>query len=122
MAIPTDARIFVTGASGYVGGRLLPRLERRGFAVRCMARRPEFLARRVGPGTEIVEGDVLHPESLAVALSDVHTAYYLIHSMGSADAAGLEAQDRLAAVNVGRAARNAGVQRIVYLGAPPTAS
>ena len=96
MPTPTDARILLTGASGYVRGRLLPRLERLGFAVRCMARKPEFLARRVRPGREIVEGDALHPESLAAALSDVHTAYYLIHSMGSADAAGFEAQDRQA--------------------------
>ena len=116
MLTPTNARILLTGASGYVGGRLLPRLERRGFAVRCLARRPKFLAHRVGPSTEIVGGDALNPESLAAALSGVHTAYYLIHSMGSADAAGFEAQDRLAAVNFGRAARHAGVRRIVYLG------
>ena len=108
--------VLLTGASGYVGGRLLPRLEERGFAVRCLARRPEFLARRVGKGTEVVEGDVLREETLAGALEGVHTAYYLVHSMGSADRAGFEAQDRRAAENFGRAARAAGVRRIVYLG------
>ncbi len=113
---PSQPRVLLTGASGYVGGRLLPRLERRGLRVRCLARRPQFLAPRVGPGTEIVEGDVLRPETLARALSEVHTAYYLIHSMGSSSREGFERQDRIAAENFGRAAREAGVERIVYLG------
>jgi uncharacterized protein YbjT (DUF2867 family) len=109
-------RILLTGASGYVGGRLLPRLEARGLAVRCLARRPEFLARRVGPGTQVVEGDALHVETLPAALEGVDSACYLIHSMGNAGSAGFEEQDRLAAENFGRAARAAGVHRIVYLG------
>ena len=108
--------MLLTGASGYVGGRLLPRLESRGLRVRCMARRPEFLARRVGEDTEIVEGDVLEEDTLAAALEDVHTAYYMVHSMGSAGPEGFEAEDRRAAENFARAAREAGVQRIVYLG------
>ena len=109
-------RVLLTGASGYVGGRLLPRLEERGFAVRCLARRPEFLARRVGPDTEVVEGDVLREETLADALEGVHTAYYLVHSMGSAGRADFEERDRQGADNFGRAARGAGVRRIIYLG------
>jgi uncharacterized protein YbjT (DUF2867 family) len=109
-------RILLTGASGYVGGRLLPRLEARGLAVRCLARRPEILARRVGPCTQVVEGDALRPETLAPALEGVEAAYYLIHSMDSAESVGFEAQDRLAAGNFGRAARAAGLRRIVYLG------
>jgi uncharacterized protein YbjT (DUF2867 family) len=108
--------VLLTGASGYVGGRLLPCLERRGLRVRCLARRPAFLARRVGPETEVVAGDALREETLAAALDGVHTAYYLIHSMGSSDAAGFEAQDRLAAANFARAAGKAGVRRIIYLG------
>jgi uncharacterized protein YbjT (DUF2867 family) len=84
--------------------------------VRCFARRPEFLADRVGPKTEVVEGDVLREESLAPALKDVHTAYYMIHSMGSASREGFEVQDRLGAENFARAALAAGVRRIVYLG------
>jgi uncharacterized protein YbjT (DUF2867 family) len=112
-----DERVFLTGATGYVGGRLLPRIEQRGVPVRCLARRPEFLADRVGPKTEVVEGDVLREESLHPALEDVHTAYYMVHSMGSASREGFEEQDRLGAQNFARAARAAGVRRIVYLGA-----
>jgi uncharacterized protein YbjT (DUF2867 family) len=109
-------RILVTGASGYVGGRLLARLEERGLELRCLARRPELLAGRVGPRTQVVAGDVLRPETLPAALEGVDTAYYLIHSMASSGGAGFEAQDRLAAQHFGRAAREAGLRRIVYLG------
>ena len=75
--------ILLTGASGYVGGRLRRALEAGGRPLRCMARRPEYLRSRVAPGTEVVAGDVLDPDSLASALRGVHTAYYLIHSMAS---------------------------------------
>ncbi len=111
-----EKRVLLTGASGYVGGRLLARLERRGLPVRCLARRPAFLADRVGPMTEVVEGDVLREETLRPALEGVHTAYYLIHSMGNASREDFEAQDRLGARNFARAALDAGVRRIVYLG------
>jgi uncharacterized protein YbjT (DUF2867 family) len=106
--------ILLTGASGYVGGRLLKALEDRGEAVRCMARRPEFLQRRTAQGTEVVGGDVLDPESLDAALCGADIAYYLVHSMGSAG--DFEEQDRVAAQNFARSARRAGVTRIVYLG------
>jgi uncharacterized protein YbjT (DUF2867 family) len=99
-----------------VGGRLLSRLEKRGLLVRCLARRPEFLANRVGTETEVVQGDVLREETLLTALKGVHTAYYLVHSMGSGSREGFEAQDRLGAQNFARAALAAGVRRIVYLG------
>jgi uncharacterized protein YbjT (DUF2867 family) len=108
--------VLLTGASGYVGGRLLPRLEKRGLLVRCLARRPEFLSARVGPTTEVVEGDVLREATLTAALEGVDTAYYMVHSMGSSDQEGFEAQDRLGAQNFARAASAAGVRRIVYLG------
>ena len=108
--------ILLTGASGYVGGRLLRLLEARDHAVRCLARRPDFLARRVGPQTQVIEGDVLQPETLPPALRGIDLAYYLIHSMGNAGDARFETQDRSAAENFGRAAREAGVRRIVYLG------
>ena len=113
---PRENRVLLTGASGYVGGRLLPRLEKRGIPVRCLARRPEFLKGRVGPTTEVVEGDVLREETLHAALQGVHTAYYLIHSMGSANHESFEVQDRLGAENFARAASAAGVRRIIYLG------
>jgi uncharacterized protein YbjT (DUF2867 family) len=114
MTTPAGDRILVTGATGYVGGRLVEALERDGFAVRCMARRPEYLAARVGAGTEVVAGDCLKPDTLRAALDGVATAFYLVHSMGSAG--DFEEEDRLAASNFGQAARAAGVRKIVYLG------
>ncbi len=109
-----DGTILITGATGYVGGRLLADFERRGTAVRALARHPEALRGRVAPTTEVVRGDVLDAASLAAAMAGVHTAYYLVHSMGAAaDFAGL---DREAARVFGAAARDAGVRRIVYLG------
>ncbi len=107
-------RILLTGATGYVGGRLLKALEASGCRVRCLARRPEFLSARVGPGTEVVQGDVLDSHSLVAAMSGIQTAYYLVHSMGSAGS--FEEQDRIAASNFGQSARQAGVTRIIYLG------
>jgi uncharacterized protein YbjT (DUF2867 family) len=108
-------RILLTGATGYVGGRLLPVLERAGIPVRCMARRPEFLVGRVGSATEIVRGDCLDPATLDPALRGVRTAYYLVHSLGTRSS--FEEHDRRAAHNFAAAARAAGVQRIVFLGA-----
>lgn len=107
-------RILVTGATGYVGGRLLRALAARGMAVRGLARRPEILRARVGPGIEVVGGDVLRPETLPAALAGIGTAYYMIHSMGSAEP--FEERDAVAAQQFGRAARAAGVRRIIYLG------
>jgi len=97
-----------------VGGRLLNALEERGETVRCMARTPQSLHSHDAATTEIVQGDVFDPGSLAGALEGVHTAYYMIHSMGSKDA--FEAKDREAAQNFAAAARAQGVRRIVYLG------
>jgi len=107
-------KILVTGATGYVGGRLLRALEDRGLQVRCLARKPAHLSSRVAAETEVVEGDVVSGAGLDEALSGVETAYYLIHSMGAAN--GFEAADRQAALNFGAAARAAGVARIIYLG------
>ena len=110
----TSRRILLTGASGYVGGRLLTALEARGHEVRCLARRPEFVASRAGPRTTVVRGDCLDADSLRGVCDGVGTVYYLVHSMGSA--ADFEARDREAARNLGTAARRAGVRRIIYLG------
>ncbi|MFN0007871.1 MAG: SDR family oxidoreductase [Planctomycetota bacterium] len=106
--------VLITGATGYVGGRLRRRLEESGHSVRCLARRPQDLAARVGPKTEVVGGDVLEPGSLDRALEGVQSAYYLIHSMGSGQ--DFEERDRTAAHNFAQAARRAGVERIIYLG------
>jgi uncharacterized protein YbjT (DUF2867 family) len=110
-----ESVILLTGATGYIGGRLLPLLERRGVRLRCLARRPENLRSRIGASTELVAGDVLDPESLPLAFKGVDSAYYLIHSMGSHRDFGHE--DRQGAANFAAAAKQAGVRRIVYLGA-----
>jgi uncharacterized protein YbjT (DUF2867 family) len=105
---------LVTGASGYVGGRLVRELEKRGLRLRCIARRPEFLRPKLGAGIEIVPGDALDIQSLRAAMAGVDVAYYMIHSMGSRG--DFEREDRQAAMNFAAAASEAGVRRIVYLG------
>ena len=105
--------VLLTGATGYVGGRLLRLLEERGELVRCFARRPEALTPR-HETTSVVAGDVLDTESLRPALRGVDSAYYLVHSMGSGER--FEELDRRAARSFATAARDAGVRRIVYLG------
>ena len=106
--------ILVTGATGYIGGRLLAEVERLGRPVRALARNPESLRPRVARSTEVVRGDVLNPASLGGALAGVETAFYLVHSMGAAS--GFADLDREGARHFGEAAREAGVRRIVYVG------
>ncbi len=109
-----DSVVLVTGATGYVGGRLVHRLTDKGIRVRCMVRRPSQLVGRVDADVEIVHGDVSEPLTLEPALRNVHTAYYLVHSLGhSGD---FERVELACAENFANAARAAGVQRIVYLG------
>ena len=110
----TNDLILLTGATGYVGGRLLPLLEQRGYRVRCLTRHPESLRGHVGSRTETVAGNVLDPATLTEAFDGVDTAFYFVHSMGAER--DFEAEDRVAAENFARAARLAGVRRIVYLG------
>jgi uncharacterized protein YbjT (DUF2867 family) len=106
--------VLLTGGSGYVGGRLIPLLEKQGVRLRCLARSPVKMWSRVQPGTEIDQGNVLDPASLDRALRGVHTTYYLVHLMsGSKD---FERENRQAATNFAQAAKTAGVRRIIYLG------
>ena len=114
---PKTDTTLVTGASGYVGGRLVAALEQRGRRVRCLARRPELLAGRFAPDTEVMAGDLLEPASLRTPLAGVATAYYLVHSLGAGGAHGQwEREEERAAAAFAAAAREAGVARIVYLG------
>jgi uncharacterized protein YbjT (DUF2867 family) len=102
--------ILLTGASGYIGGRLLPLLESTPYRIRCLARRPEYLEQRVSPGTE----DVFDIPSLERAMEGVHTTYFLVHSLGGGS--DYEEKDRVAAANFGQAALRAGVRQIIFLG------
>jgi uncharacterized protein YbjT (DUF2867 family) len=112
--VSTEGLVLVTGATGYVGGRLVPLLAADGRRVRCLARRPERLAPRLPAGVEVVQGDVADAASLARAMQGVEAAYYLVHAMGATG--DFEEQDRIAADRFAAAARDAGVRRIIYLG------
>ncbi len=106
---------LVTGASGYIGGRLVPELLEAGHSVRCLARSPDKLRDHPwASAVESVRGDVTDPDSVAEALRGIDVAYYLVHSLGSGS--GFEETDRRAARVFADQAQAAGVRRIVYLG------
>lgn len=108
--------ILVTGASGYIGGRLIPILLERGYSVRCLARDPKKLEGR--PWTdqvEVVSGDVLDRDSLRKALDGCSVGYYLVHAMMGGERSFVD-RDRTAAKNFSDAAEEAGLERIIYLG------
>jgi len=107
-------RVLVTGATGYIGGRLIPAMVAAGYSVRALAREPERLAGRFA-GIEIVRGDAFDAASVRAALEGIDVAYYLIHSMTQAHG-DFAQSDREAARIFGEAARAAGVARIIYLG------
>ena len=111
-----EKTILLTGATGYVGGRLLPALLDHGHAVRALARRPDRA--ELPAAVEVLRGDVIKGEGLDEALAGVDVAYYLVHSMGrgSGSTAEFAENDRRGAANFGRAAQAAGVGRVIYLG------
>src|SRR5689334_24887335 len=107
---------LVTGATGYVGGRLIERLLREGREVRALARNPSRL--EAPPEVQAVKGDLVTGRGLDRALDGCDVAYYLVHSMEPAAGADgdFASRDRIAAENFVRAAETAGVERLVYLG------
>jgi len=107
--------VLVTGGTGYIGGRLVPRLLTAGYHVTCLARDPDRLSGRGWQGVEVRRGDMLDAPSLRPALQGIEAAYYLVHSMADG-AQGFEERDRMAAENFGKEARAAGVRQIIYLG------
>lgn len=108
-------RVLVTGATGYIGGRLIPSLLEAGYQVRILVRDPARLQGRPWlEQVEVVQGDVLQPDTLDAALARIDAAYYLVHSMrGGRD---FHERDVFAARNFGAAAQTQGTQRIIYLG------
>ncbi len=113
-----NQRILVTGATGYIGGRLVPLLLERGYIVRCLARSAKKLDHRgwsSHPRLEVVEGDATVEEDLHRALASCDAAYYLLHSMIHAGG-GYAREDRTMAERFARVAERSGVQRIIYLG------
>jgi uncharacterized protein YbjT (DUF2867 family) len=110
-----DKLVLVTGATGYIGGLLIPQLLERGYRVRALARDPMRLRSRAWYSqVEVIDGDALQSFSLFQALEGVHTAYYLIHSMSIGN--GYTEREIQAAQNFVNAAEQANVQHIIYLG------
>lgn len=114
-------KVLLTGATGFIGGRLLRVLAAEGFPVRCLVRSAERFRKAVGerPGMEVVEGDLLRPATLRRALEGMDAAFYLVHSMGGRSMWEIESfveRDARAAENFVRAADETGLSRIVYVG------
>ncbi|MEV6975272.1 SDR family oxidoreductase [Kitasatospora sp. NPDC093806] len=112
---PAPKHCLVTGATGYIGGRLVPGLLARGYSVRCLVRNPSRLRDHPWRAeVDVATGDITRPETLAGAFDGIDVAYYLVHSLGTGPA--FEATDRDAARAFGAAAEAAGVTRMIYLG------
>src|SRR6202142_1702042 len=107
-------RALVTGASGYVGSRLVRELHARGVPVGCVARDPSRVS--FDPAVTVHRADMLDPGSLSAIGDGYSTAYYLVHSMGRGGGSDYEQRDALAASNFARFASDSGIDRVVYLG------
>jgi len=121
MTVEMDGKILLTGATGFVGGRLLHALTAHGMNVRCLVRSPEKLRGSLfaEEEIEIAKGDLLQGETLDPTLEGIEVAYYLVHSMGGRTIGEnkiFAERDRVAAKNFTRAADKAGVSRVIYLG------
>src|SRR6266511_2632052 len=113
--MPDSNLILVTGATGYVGGRLVPRLLDKGYRVRCLVRDHARLQGRSWLNrVEVASGDALAPETLVKAMQGVSVAYYLIHGMQGGRISA--ERDLAVARNFASAAEEAGIERIIYLG------
>ena len=109
-------RTLVTGATGFVGGRLAQLLGERGSAVRALVRDRSRAGHLEAAGCQVHEGDVLFPETLRGVGEGVDVAYYLVHGMGRGSGAHFEERERQAARNFAQVAKEEGVERVVYLG------
>jgi len=107
-------KILVTGGTGYIGGRLIPRLLEAGHEVTCLTREPSNLEQRFAKPVRIVQGDILEADSLRESLTDIDVAYYLVHSM-SRRTANFATIDRRVANSFAEAAKEAKISRIIYL-------
>jgi uncharacterized protein YbjT (DUF2867 family) len=116
VSAPSPKTIVLTGATGYVGGQLLPRLLEAGHDVRCVVRDHARAEQKLPGGATLVEGDVESGDGLAEAADGADVAYYLVHSMGGAGDDDFAERDRRAARTFGEAMAGAGVARTIYLG------